>query len=91
MLERNQDLEARKLFLLVPEESGKHLKMCLEACGRLYLSRRNLSNGEDVIRHDKAQPPSHSLRAQTSHQSCVSSWQTDEGDKADTDIPIFYT
>ena len=34
---------------------------------------------------------SHSLRAQTSHQSSVSSWQTDEVDKADTDIPIFYT
>ena len=67
MLERSQDLEARKLFLLVPEESGKHLKMCLEACGRLYLSRRNLSNGEDVIKHDKAQPPSPLLRAQTSY------------------------
>ena len=72
VLERNQDLEARKLFLLVLEENGKYLKMCLEACARLYLSRKTVSNGEDVIRHDKApshslRPPSHSLRAQTSH------------------------
>lgn len=62
-LERNQGLEPRKLFLLVPEENGKHLKMCLEACARLYLRRRTMSNGEDVIRHGKA--PSHSLRART--------------------------
>lgn len=63
VLERNQDLEARKLFLLVPEENRKYLKMCLEACARLYLSRRTISNGKDVIRPDKA--PSHSLRALT--------------------------
>lgn len=61
---------------------------------------RTQSNGEDVIRHGKA--PSHSLRARTQTnfpltQSTdfslisVSSWQTDEVDKADTDIPIFYT
>lgn len=37
--------------------------MCLEACARLYLSRRTISNGKDVIRPDKA--PSHSLRALT--------------------------
>lgn len=53
MQRRKQELEAGKLFLIVLEEDRKHLKMCLEDCAGSILS-----NGEDVERRDKAEPPS---------------------------------